>query len=57
MTFLIRSTEGGPDVAKTDVLDLLGVCCVALFAYAIWPAACLLVMGAAALLMSWRASR
>lgn len=44
-------------MAKTDVLDLLGVCCVALFAYAIWPAACLLVMGAAALLMSWRASR
>lgn len=40
----------------TTYLDLLGVCCLALFAFAIWPPACLLVMGAAALLFSWRAS-
>lgn len=36
----------------TDVLDLLGVACVALFAFALWPPLCLLVMGLATLLMS-----
>lgn len=41
----------------TTVLDLLGVACVAAFAFFVWPPACLLVIGAAALLMSWRASR
>ncbi|MGH8430473.1 MAG: hypothetical protein ACREUF_08730 [Solimonas sp.] len=40
-------------MSRSDVLDLLGVCCLAVFAYAIWPAAALLVFGAAALLMSW----
>lgn len=39
-------------MSKTDILDLAGVACLALFAYAIWPAACLFVMGAAALLIS-----
>ena len=39
-------------VSKTDLLDLLGVACVALFAYAVWPAACLFVVGVAALLIS-----
>lgn len=43
-------------MSKTDALDLLGVCCIALFAFAIWPPACLLVMGVAALLMSWKAA-
>lgn len=39
---------------KTTVLDLLGVACLALFAYSIWAPACLLIVGVAALLMSWR---
>ena len=41
----------------TTVLDLLGVAGVAAFAFFVWPPACLLVLGVAALLMSWRASR
>ena len=41
----------------TTYLDLLGVCCLALFAFAIWPPACLLVMGIASLLMSRSATR
>lgn len=41
----------------TDYLDILGVFLLALFAFAIWPPASLLVMGVAALLISWRASR
>ncbi len=41
----------------TTVLDILGVACVAAFAFFVWPPACLLVIGTAALLMSWRASR
>jgi hypothetical protein len=44
-------------MSKTDVLDLLGITCLALFAGFIWPPAALLVIGAAALLMSWRATR
>ena len=44
-------------MSKTDALDLLGVCCLALFAFAVWPPACLFVMGAAALLMSRSATR
>lgn len=40
----------------TTYLDLLGVACVAFFAFAVWPPACLLVVGVAALLISWRAS-
>jgi hypothetical protein len=43
-------------VSFTDVLDLLGVACVALFAFAVWPPAALLVVGVAALLISWRRS-
>lgn len=38
---------------KTTALDLLGVACLALFAFAIWPAASLLVVGVAALAISW----
>jgi hypothetical protein len=52
-TFWIRSCE---ERRVTTYLDLLGVACLALFAFAIWPPACLLVMGVAALLMSWMAS-
>jgi hypothetical protein len=37
----------------TTYLDILGVCCLSLFAFAVYPPACLLVIGAAALLMSW----
>lgn len=40
----------------TDFFDVLGVLCLALFAYALYPAACLAVLGVAALLMSWRRS-
>lgn len=41
----------------TTVLDILGIVCVAAFAYFIWPPAALGVVGVAALLASWRASR
>lgn len=41
---------------KTVALDLLGVACLALFAYALYAPACLLVMGVAALAVSWRES-
>jgi hypothetical protein len=43
-------------VSRTTLLDLLGIGCLALFAFAIWPPACLLALGVAALLMSWRES-
>lgn len=39
---------------KTTILDILGVIFLASFAYFIWPPAPLLVIGAAALLISWR---
>lgn len=39
---------------KTTILDVLGVFFLALFAFSIWPPACLAVVGASALLMSWR---
>jgi hypothetical protein len=38
-------------------VELLSVACVAVFAFALWPPACLLVVGAAGLLASWRASQ
>jgi uncharacterized membrane protein len=41
----------------TDVLDLLGVSLLALFAFAVYPPSCLLVLGVAALLISWRRTR
>lgn len=41
----------------TTFLDLLGVACIAALAFFIWPPAALGVIGVAALLMSWRASR
>lgn len=43
-------------MSLSDWLDLLGVGCLALFAYAIWPPACLFVVGAAALAMGWARS-
>lgn len=36
----------------TTYLDLMGVSCLALFAYAIWPPAVLFAVGVAALLIS-----
>lgn len=41
-------------MSKSDALDLLGVCLVAVFGFAVWPPLCVLVFGVAALLMSWR---
>lgn len=41
----------------TTYLDLLGVVCLALMAFAIWPPLCLGVIGVSALAMSWVASR
>ena len=38
-------------------LDILGVVSLAAFAFAVWPPACLLVVGVAALLISWGASK
>ena len=36
-------------MTKADVFDLLGVCLLAVFAFAVWPALSLLVVGLAAL--------
>lgn len=44
-------------MSKTDVLDVAGVCLLALFAFAVWPPLCLLVVGVAALLISRGAAR
>lgn len=44
-------------MSRTDVLDLLGVGLVAAFAFVVWAPLPLLVVGAAALFASWRASR
>lgn len=41
----------------TTYLDILGVFCLSVFAFSIWPPACLLVMGVAALAMSYVATR
>ena len=41
----------------TTFLDLLGVACLAAAAFFIWPPACLIVIGMAALFVSWKASR
>lgn len=40
----------------TTLLDLLALACVAIFAFALWPPLCLLVIGGAAALISWRLS-
>lgn len=40
----------------TTYLDILGVFLLALFAFSVWPPACLLVVGVAALLISWKLS-
>ena len=37
----------------SDLLDVLGVSCLAVFAFAVWPPACLLVVGVAALVAAW----
>lgn len=41
----------------TTLLDLLAAAALAAFAWFIWPPAVLLVLGMAALLASWRATR
>lgn len=41
----------------TTALDLLGVVCLAAFAWFVWEPAPLLVVGAFALAASWKASR
>ena len=41
----------------TTALDLAGVALLAVFAFIVWWPASLLVLGVAALLASWRASR
>jgi hypothetical protein len=41
----------------TTLLDLLGVACIAAFAFFVWPPACLAVIGLAALAVSRKASR
>lgn len=43
-------------MSRSDWLGLLAVCCVALFAYDIRPAASLLVVGLAAGYAAWVAS-
>lgn len=40
-------------MTRSDALDLFGVTALAAFAACIWPPACLLVFGAAALVMAW----
>lgn len=40
-------------MSKSDLLDLLGLCCLAMFAFTVWPPLCLLVVGLAALWMGW----
>lgn len=41
----------------TTALDLLGAACLAAFAWFVWPPLVLLVIGLAALAISWQASR
>lgn len=38
---------------KTTILELVGIACLSLFAYAIWPPAALLPIAVAALVSSW----
>lgn len=41
----------------TDALDIVGVTSLAVFAGLVWVPLCLLVIGLAALAMSWQASQ
>jgi hypothetical protein len=41
----------------TTILDLIGIACLAAFAFFVWPPACLGVIGLAALAVSRKASR
>lgn len=41
----------------STVLDLVGVVCLAVFAYLLFPPAALVVVGVAALVASWKAAR
>lgn len=42
--------------AVTTFLELFGVFCLAAFAFFLWPPACLLVVGVAALWVSWQST-
>lgn len=44
-------------VHLSDFLDLLGVACLAVLAFLVWPPAALGVVGVAALLASWSMER
>lgn len=44
-------------MSRTDVLDLVGLCLLALFAFSVWPPLCLAVFGVGALGASWQWSR
>lgn len=41
----------------SSLLDVVGVACLAAFAWFVWPPLSLLVAGAAMLLVSWRLTR
>jgi len=41
----------------TTVLDLIGIICLAVFAWFVWPPAALLPVAAGALFASWSAQR
>jgi hypothetical protein len=41
----------------TTLLDLLGAASLAVFAFLVWPPLVLLVVGVAALVASWKATR
>lgn len=51
----VDSVKGGAVV--TTVLDLIGIVCLAVFAWFVWPPAALLPVAAGALLASWSVQR
>jgi hypothetical protein len=38
----------------TTLLELFGICALAAFGWFVWPPACLLVLGVAAIALAWR---
>lgn len=51
----VGAVKGGAVV--TTVIDLIGVVCLAGFAWLVWPPAVLLVLACAAFLASWSVNR
>lgn len=45
------------EAVVTTVLDLIGIICLAVFAWFVWPPAALLPVAAGALFASWSAQR